>query len=210
MKQLNRYINEALIKTHMSTDDYVDLDLPSHTLWCTCNFGATKPNEVGGYYAWGEMETKNNYHKNNYRFYSLYGGYFKYTNNDKKFKLELKDDVVYKESKGKYKIPSWNQVKELMRNTRTEYYNYDGVSGIKFISLKNDNKFIFIPTGGRYRETGLSEPNTKIFMMSADVEAPLIDGNNCMYGYAQDEKNYILDISSCSRYEGQNIRPVVK
>ena len=34
--------------------EYVDLGLPSGTLWATCNVGANAPEEYGGYYAWGD------------------------------------------------------------------------------------------------------------------------------------------------------------
>jgi hypothetical protein len=33
--------------------EYVDLGLPSGTLWATCNVGASKPEEYGDYFAWG-------------------------------------------------------------------------------------------------------------------------------------------------------------
>ncbi len=39
--------------------DYVDLGLPSGTLWATCNVGASSPEEYGDYFAWGETEPKN-------------------------------------------------------------------------------------------------------------------------------------------------------
>ena len=38
--------------------EYVDLDLPSGTLWATCNVGASSPENHGDYFAWGETETK--------------------------------------------------------------------------------------------------------------------------------------------------------
>ena len=37
--------------------DYVDLGLPSGTLWAKCNVGASNPEETGYYFAWGETET---------------------------------------------------------------------------------------------------------------------------------------------------------
>ena len=37
--------------------EYVDLGLPSGLLWATCNVGATKPEEYGDYFAWGETPT---------------------------------------------------------------------------------------------------------------------------------------------------------
>ena len=36
--------------------EFVDLGLPSGTLWATCNVGATSPEQAGLYFAWGETE----------------------------------------------------------------------------------------------------------------------------------------------------------
>ena len=47
--------------------EYVDLGLPSGTLWATCNVGASKPEEYGDYFAWGETQPKSNYHWNTYK-----------------------------------------------------------------------------------------------------------------------------------------------
>ena len=50
--------------------EYVDLGLPSGTLWATCNVGANKPEEYGDYFAWGETEPKSTYTKANYKWFS--------------------------------------------------------------------------------------------------------------------------------------------
>ena len=34
--------------------EYVDLCLPSGTLWATCNVGASKPTDYGLYFQWGD------------------------------------------------------------------------------------------------------------------------------------------------------------
>lgn len=39
--------------------DWVDLGLPSGTLWATCNVGAFSPEEYGDYFTWSETTTKN-------------------------------------------------------------------------------------------------------------------------------------------------------
>lgn len=41
--------------------EWVDLGLPSGTLWATFNVGAFSPEEFGDYFAWGETETKDDY-----------------------------------------------------------------------------------------------------------------------------------------------------
>ena len=40
----------------------IDIGLPSGIKWASCNVGATKPEEYGGYYAWGETEEKDVYY----------------------------------------------------------------------------------------------------------------------------------------------------
>ena len=47
--------------------EWVDLGLPSGTKWATCNVGASKPEEYGDYYAWGETEPKRKYSESTYR-----------------------------------------------------------------------------------------------------------------------------------------------
>lgn len=44
-------------------ENVVDLGLPTGTLWCTHNVGATSPTEKGGYYAWGETEEQTTTYK---------------------------------------------------------------------------------------------------------------------------------------------------
>lgn len=49
--------------------EYVDLGLPSGTMWATCNIGANTPQDEGDLFAWGETETKNEFIKDNYKYY---------------------------------------------------------------------------------------------------------------------------------------------
>ena len=48
--------------------EYVDLGLPSGTLWATCNVGATTPEDYGNYFAWGETATKAVYNWSTYKY----------------------------------------------------------------------------------------------------------------------------------------------
>ena len=51
------------------THEWVDLGLPSGTLWATRNIGANRPEESGDYFAWGETEPKEEYYMSNYKWY---------------------------------------------------------------------------------------------------------------------------------------------
>ncbi len=48
--------------------EWVDLGLPSGTLWATCNVGASSPEEYGDYFAWGETEPKTTYFWSTYKY----------------------------------------------------------------------------------------------------------------------------------------------
>lgn len=56
----------AKIVDYFPENVYVDLGLS--VKWATCNVGANTPEEYGDYYAWGEVETKESYEPNNYKF----------------------------------------------------------------------------------------------------------------------------------------------
>ena len=59
--------------------EYVDLGLPSGTLWAACNVGASRPEEVGDYFAWCETVTKNMYDWKQYKFGILCNNVYKLT-----------------------------------------------------------------------------------------------------------------------------------
>ena len=48
--------------------NYVDLGLPSGTLWANCNVGAETPEGYGDYFAWGETEPKTTYDWSTYKY----------------------------------------------------------------------------------------------------------------------------------------------
>ena len=81
--------------------EWVDLGLPSGTKWATCNVGATKPEEYGNYYAWGETETKTTYNWSTYKWcngsaetQTKYCTNSDYGTVDNKTVLDLEDDAA--------------------------------------------------------------------------------------------------------------------
>ena len=59
---------------------YVDLGLPSGTLWATCNVGAYSLIDYGDYFAWGETQPKDTYNWSTYQ-YCMGSTLTKYCNN---------------------------------------------------------------------------------------------------------------------------------
>ena len=130
---------------------YVDLDLPSGTLWATCNVGANSPEEAGDYFAWGETEPK---------------GYF-YTEDNYTFSIgsatELPEanDAATINWGSKWRMPSYDQIKELTQNTTTEWTTLNGAPVLKVTSKTNGNS-IFLPTTGYRGDGNLVDSSTSV------------------------------------------------
>ena len=122
--------------------DYVDLGLPSGTLWATMNVGASKPSDFGLYFQW---EKKFASDESDYKF-GVYPNYSKYTT--KGATLDLEDDAVHVNWGGDWHMPTPEQIQELLDNTTSEWTTQDGVNGRLFTSKSNPSKSIFIPAAG--------------------------------------------------------------
>lgn len=137
-----------------STDkvEYVDLGLPSGNLWAKCNLGASSPEAYGDYYAWGEVEPKQEYTKSNHKWYkdgAPSQGFTKYNNEDGKLTLEDEDDAVIQKIGNGWRTPTLADFRELtnQKYTTIEKTTLNGVAGYQITSKKN-KKSIFIPFAG--------------------------------------------------------------
>ena len=136
---------------------YVDLGLPSGTKWATCNVGATKPEEYGSYYAWGETEPKTNYDWSTYKWCNGdYDTLTKYCTDsnygtvDNKTVLELADDAAHANWGGAWRMPTDAEWTELRENCTWTWTIKNGVNGYEVKSEANGNS-IFLPAAG-YRD----------------------------------------------------------
>ena len=165
--QAEEAARKAAIKTH-NGHEYVDLGLPSGTFWATCNIGASKPEEFGNYFAWGETsgydEGKRIFDDEHYKFRikkkSLFGSkwiYTKYCDNknngevDNKLSLDKEDDVAYVQWGKGWRMPTTAQFEELINKdyTTQERISKSGVKGLLITSKKNGNS-IFLPEAGHH------------------------------------------------------------
>ncbi len=151
-------VTEAVTPIDENSEDVIDLGLPSGMLWASCNLGATKPEEIGEYYAWGEISPNWYDASGQYSMDISHSGMGlrwdmtkyctkeKYGTVDNKISLDLKDDVVHVVLKGRYRMPSWQDYEELITNCTTEWTALNGVNGCQF---KGPNgKTIFFPATG--------------------------------------------------------------
>jgi hypothetical protein len=71
---------------------------------------------------------------------------------------EPTDDAAYIELGREYHVPSYDQVYELMRNTKSKHFMADnGVNCIELKSIRNDKSIIF-PMSGFYSKTDAINP----------------------------------------------------
>ena len=163
--------------------DTVDFNLPSGNLWYKYNLDVN-PNQLsipkdwyGGYYAWGELEPKDDYSIDNYKFNRVIytdirtiSQFTKYCHNpevghkgysDYLTQLEQEDDVVHMKLGLNYYIPSANDFIELFNNTtltlKKDFNGIKGLNGLEFIGKDKINQRIFIPFAGlKCKKTGLN------------------------------------------------------
>lgn len=141
------------------SDEWVDLGLPSGTLWAKKNVGAEKETDYGKYIGFGDptgLMTSNN--GGNYPKYDVYrtdypivNGYQCYVSDITYIKghtTNYKNDMAHALLGGDWSLPNTGHVDELLAYTLHEKTMLKGVSGYKFTSKKNSNKYIFIPCAG--------------------------------------------------------------
>lgn len=104
--------------------------------WAECNVGASKPEEFGDFFAWGETSTKTSFSPANYQWKSGYPH----------AELAPEDDAAYVNMGPQWRTPSKEQLQALRRECRWEKATLNGVTGYYVIG-KNDNK-IFLPFAG--------------------------------------------------------------
>lgn len=138
--------------------EYVDLGLPSGTLWATCNIGAETVEEFGDYFAWGETEPKElydwksyqygrfiheRYELNKYCTDSAYGfnGFV-----DNLTVMEPDDDVARTCWGEGWRMPTIGEWEELFLNTTGVWTTLNDVKGWR-CTASNGNS-LFLPAAG--------------------------------------------------------------
>ena len=176
--------------------EYVDLGLPSGLKWATCNVGATSPEEYGDYFAWGEIEAKDEYTAEKCSTYGV-------VMND------ISGNVQYDAASANWgeswRMPTRFEYRELLQNTKKTWTTQNGVNGYSMKSTINGDSIFFPAAGYRY---GLSfcfgSESEGNYWCSTPIELEIYVANNIDFSSA----DYVM---SCDyRFYGRTIRPVVK
>ena len=178
--------------------EYVDLGLPSGTMWATCNVGATKPEDEGLLFQFGRVDGYK-YGDKNHKFrkntQNLIDGssseYTPITTSGKVYKkndiLDLADDAAHVSMGGVWMMPTKDQLEELYDNTTHDVVVVNGMQGMMFTSNIN-NKQLFIPFVG-YWYNGNYSSGLLSCIWSSQVLDSYINGAYRLYCDSDGEAN---------------------
>ena len=201
---------------------FVDLGLPSGTLWSTKNIGATNGDTAeswyGNYYAWGETETKNDYSSRTYKYAN--GGYNKFTkycsksnfgNNgftDELIQLVPEDDVAT-QTNSAWRMPTKEDFEELIAGTTnswvTDYKGISDLNGRVFTSKVNGN-MLFIPAAGYC--SGSSVDYVGYVGSEGFLWSSSLDLGYPSYAYRLNFNSRSIQMLDCTRFAGGGVRPI--
>jgi len=191
--------------------EYEAVDLGLSVKWANCNVGATKPWEVGKYYAWGEVEEKSDYSWKTYKFsaggdkkQTKYCDNSKYGTVDNLHFLQKSDDVASVVMGGSWRMPTNAEVNELIENCTwaTDYKN--DLKIIVATSTKNGATLTF-PLGGYIENTTSDEKGICGYYWAAEIES----GTPCDARlFTLDTKKSSINSTEAYRYYGLNVRGV--
>ncbi len=157
----------------------VDLGLPSGTKWANMNVGATSPEDYGLYFAWGETKgytddttDGRSFDLASYKWASKgdndNGSYYDPSYNmikyctrssdgtvDNKTVLDLEDDAAYVNWGGDWRMPTVDEIQELLDHTTREWARVNGIYGVRYTSKNGKYTSIFLPYAGRRSGTRL-------------------------------------------------------
>lgn len=200
-----------VIFTDEEEHEYVDLGLPSGTLWATCNVGANTPEEYGDHFAWGETVPKE-VHDWSWSTYKWCNGsstrlnkYCTDSSNgtvDNKTELDQEDDAATVSWGSEWCMPSSEQIKELYNSsyTTTEWTILNGVDGRKITSKKN-GKTLFLPAAGYHI-------NSIYFVGGGGIWSRSLHMDNLGCAYCLIIRSDLIGLGYHDRCYGYSVRPV--
>ena len=141
------------------------VDLGLSVKWATMNVGANAPEEYGDYFAWGETEPKDYYDWDTYKWcngslrtLTKYCTDSNYGTVDNKTTLELADDAAHANWGGTWRMPTFDEIKELLSNCTWEWTTQNGVNGYKVTGPSGNS--IFMPAAGTRWSDGIDNENS--------------------------------------------------
>ena len=201
----------------------IDLGLPSGTLWAKKNIGAETEEDAGLYFQWGDIQgytaeqvgVDKQFNWDDYK-WSIDGTtskFSKYNGRDGLFTLESSDDAATQIMGSDWRMPTNEELIELIDNTdiyyvsttgqeiqatpnSMRYFNFpkaDSMKGMKFYKKDDHTKYIFIPVSDEayYGSTGYPIEETTGFLWSSSLAEEFLFCGWCLFFHAPYGQGFI-------------------
>lgn len=181
--------NDAKPILDLYTTTKVDLglvDLGLSVKWAKYNIGASKPEEQGDFFAWGEINPKSEYSWKTYKhgkirkdeiYLTKYcnDAYYGYVDNQ--CKLNKNDDVAYKTIGERWRIPTDAEWTELKEQCTWTWITKNGVDGFEVKALNGNS--IFLPANVCWAQPEL-DYDSCYWSSSIDDDYPILAWSVCI------------------------------
>lgn len=189
------------------TAEAVDLGLS--VKWANMNVGASKPEDYGDYFAWGETNPKTNYIWETYKWcngskktMTKYCNKAKYGTVDNETRLDASDDAAAFHWGGTWRMPTQEEWEELIKKCKWKWTSQGGVNGYK-VTGPNGNS-IFLPAAGYCSDMSLHDDSFGGGYWTSSLSA---SGADCASGLGFLIGDHFTN--NFYRYLGRSIRPVL-
>ncbi len=200
------------INTDTIVYNTVDLGLPSGTLWADRNVGAEYPEAFGEYYAWGETSPSDFYEWSTYKWcegknntMTKYCTNSKFGTPDNKSVLEPEDDAATVNMGSNWRMPTYDEMDELINTCTWEWTTHNGTNGYKVTGPNGTS--IFLPAAGyRYgRHLDLYDDGSLgYYWLSTIHETVSYQGASLIF---HSGSHYLY---AFNRYSGRTVRAVAR
>ena len=178
------------------------VDLGLSVKWATFNVGATKPEEKGEYFAWGETEPKATYLWANYEHcQGTEQTLIKYCATDDITTLEVANDAATVNWGNDWRMPTKEEWNELLTECNWELCDENGVSYYK-VTSETTNNSIFLPMTG-YRTWINFLSSNQFYYWSSNLSSDDVEAGKCIHY----ESNKV-EIKTLKRFNACPVRPV--
>ena len=187
--------------------DWVDLGLS--VKWATKNVGASSPSDYGGYYAWGETETKSSYDWDNcFDCLDDTGDRWGTYKSGGKTSISPTSghDTARENWGGSWRMPTDEEFEELCDGNKCDWTwtSQGGHKGYLVTSKINGNS-IFLPAAGMRGGTDTDSVGGSGYYWSSTLRSS--SSSSACYLYFDSSRHFTLDIP---RVFGQSVRPVTE
>lgn len=236
--------NKVFVKKAFDDSLFVDLGLPSQLKWAKCNVGASTPEESGLYFQWGDTQGytaeqvgseggKKYFDWSDYK-WSVDGSssnFSKYNAADSKTVLDPEDDAAHANMGGNWRMPTFDECKELFMNTDvylvqtddkeihgTESQNDDSgyfikwdekptlstFKGIKFYKKDDKQTYLFVPASGGVYQGAVQGVGARGGLWSASLSS-----QNISQAWSPGFSDELAGVDNVDRYIGCPVRGVL-